>query len=182
MTSSEAIVKVLTGSRKTWTAVEITEAGLPLTTGLGGKDPRHTFYMNLYKEAKRPDGLVIRYEKDGKTLFKLNPKRREVKPRGAKPAAPAKATPRKRGGKVKSDEQVAAEVGAEVASALLGKPAKKATPRKRGAARTPAQVEAAKDAASELLERAAEADTPEQAATLEAAAAKIEAQAFGEDA
>ena len=35
--------------------------------------------MNLYKEAKRPDGLVIRYEaKDGKTLFKLNPKRREL--------------------------------------------------------------------------------------------------------
>jgi hypothetical protein len=48
--------------------------------------------MNLYKEAKRPDGLVIRYEgKDGKTLFKLNPKRRTVKPRGAVAPA-AKAT------------------------------------------------------------------------------------------
>jgi hypothetical protein len=84
MTSSEAIVKVLEGSRKQWTAVQITDAGLPLTTGLGGKDPRHTFYMNLYKEAKRPDGLVVRYqEKDGKTLFKLNPKRRAL--RAAKP-------------------------------------------------------------------------------------------------
>jgi hypothetical protein len=154
VTSSEAIIKVLTGSRKQWSAVEITEAGLPLTTGLKGKDPRHTFYMNLYKEAKRPDGLVIRYQgTDGKTLFKLNPKRRDLTKKVVPPKAKAKKAP-----------------------------AKKATPRKRGAARTPEQVEAAKDAASDLLERAAEADTPQEAATLEAAAAKIEAQAFGEDA
>jgi hypothetical protein len=66
--------------------------------------------MSLYKEARREDGLVVRYEgKDGKTLFKLNPKRRAL--RGATPVAPAKAT----------------------------------TPRKRGRARTQAQVEAAKE-------------------------------------
>ena len=56
MTSSEAIIEVLTGPKAPKTAVEITKAGFPLTTRLKGEDPRHTFYMNLYKEAKRPTG------------------------------------------------------------------------------------------------------------------------------
>ena len=105
MTSSEAIVQVLTGSRKAWSAVAIRDAALPLTTGLKGADPAHTLYMSLYKEARRPDGLVIRYQaEDGKTLFKLNPKRREL---GAKKAAKAPA------------------------KAAAKSPAKKAAPRKR---------------------------------------------------
>jgi hypothetical protein len=149
VTSSEAIIKVMQGTRKQWTAVEIRDAAFPLTTGLKGKDPEHTLYMSLYKEARRDDGLVVRYEgKDGKTLFKLNPKRRTL--RTVKPAAPAKT--------------------------------KTSTSRKRGRAKTVAQVEAAKDAAAELAERAAEAATPEEAAELEAQAAQIEREAFGQDA
>jgi hypothetical protein len=57
-------------------------------------------YMNLYKEAKRPDGLVLRYQgKDGKTLFKLNPKRRALRTeKAAKAEKPKpKRGPRKRG-------------------------------------------------------------------------------------
>jgi hypothetical protein len=42
MTSSEAIIKVMQGTRKRWTAVEIRDAAFPLTTCLGGKDPEHT--------------------------------------------------------------------------------------------------------------------------------------------
>jgi hypothetical protein len=87
MTGSEALVQVLAGdTRKAWSAVELTDAGFPLTTGLTGKDAKHTFYMSLYKEAKRPDGLVVRStNKAGKTVFKLNPKRRAL--RSEKPAA-----------------------------------------------------------------------------------------------
>jgi hypothetical protein len=153
MTSSEAIVKVLEGSRKQWTAVEIRNAAFPLTTGLKGKDPEHTLYMSLYKEARREDGLVIRYEsKDGRTLFKLNPKRRALRASTA-PAPAKKATTKKA-----------------------------TTPRKRGKAQTAEQVEVAKEAAAELAERAAEAASPEEAAALEARAAQVEREAFGEDA
>src|SRR5262249_6944701 len=112
-------------------------------------DPKHTFYMNLHKEAARPDGLVVKVKKDGKTLFKLNPKRRPLK--SEKPAAE----------KAPGQPQAPAKAKATT----------KATRRKPGRALTLAQVEAAKDAASAALERGDEAE-----------AARIELEAFGEDA
>lgn len=98
MTSSEAIIKALTESTaKLLGPQELTDIAFPLTTGLKGKNPRHTFSNNLYKEARRPDGLLTRVVgKDGKTKFKLNPKRRELKERGTtKPGAKGTAKGRK---------------------------------------------------------------------------------------
>src|SRR4051812_18680481 len=97
MTSSEAILQMLNGdTRKAWSGMEITKAALPLTTKMGGKDPEHSLYMNLHKEAKRADGLVVKVKKDGKTLFRLNPKRRALRSENpAKAEAPAKATTKK---------------------------------------------------------------------------------------
>jgi hypothetical protein len=152
MTSSEAIVKVLEGKRTPMTALAITEAGFPLTTGLAGKDPRHTFYSNLFKESRRPDGLIVRVKaKDGKTLFRLNPKRRALRASTTPAPAKVKATP------------------------------KKATTPRKGKARTAEQVELAKDRAAELAERIAEAASPEEAAALEVEFAQVEREAFGQD-
>jgi hypothetical protein len=75
------------------TPQELTDAAFPLTTGLGGKNPRHTFSNNLYKETRRPDGLLVRVVKDGKTSFKLNPTRRAL--RSEKSAAGATQAPAK---------------------------------------------------------------------------------------
>ena len=78
VTSSQAIEQVFDGNtRKAMSGKELVEAGLPLTK-LGGKDPEHSFYMNLHKEAKREDGLVVKVKKNGKTTFKLNPQRRNL--------------------------------------------------------------------------------------------------------
>lgn len=98
MTSREAIEQVVSGSpRKEWTANEITEAALPLTE-LAGKDPRHSLYMNVYKEAARADGVVTRAkDKNGKTVFKLNPNRKPAR----KPSAETTA---------KADDAVAADL------------------------------------------------------------------------
>jgi hypothetical protein len=112
MKSSEAIVRVLDGNaRKAWTGRELVDAALPLMTGVGGKDPAHTVYMNLHKEAARADGIVVKSKKDGKTTFRLNPRRRELRSekvaaakadapakrtRSRKPADASKAPPRKR--------------------------------------------------------------------------------------
>ena len=54
VTSSEPILKVLVGSKKKWTALEIVAEGFPLTTGLKRNDPRHAFYISLYEERSGP--------------------------------------------------------------------------------------------------------------------------------
>jgi hypothetical protein len=120
LTSAEAILSVFDGnSRKAMTGKDLVAAGLPLTK-LGGKDPEHSFYMNLHKEASRADGLVVKVKKDGKTTFKLNPKRRDLNAPRITPKA-AKAPKKAAAKQLPSNEEVAAEVGAQVAELFLGK-------------------------------------------------------------
>jgi len=78
LTSRAAIERVVTSEpRKKWTAKEIRDLALPLTN-LGGKDPAHSLYMNVYKEGARPDGIVKRSTVKGKTVWTLNAKRKST--------------------------------------------------------------------------------------------------------
>ena len=83
--SFEAAVHGVSGTLKGRIASVFSCAAASAAASSGAlADPAHTLYMSLYKEARRADGLAIRYQgADGKTLFKLNPKRREL---GAKKA------------------------------------------------------------------------------------------------